>query len=60
MSTDLVRPEVGPPAPWAFPSPVSGRLGNGVRVVAFDVPGALLGAVTVLVQAPLDAEPADR
>lgn len=60
MSTDLVRPEVGPPAPWAFPSPVSGRLGNGVRVVAFDVPGALLGAVTVLVRAPLDAEPADR
>lgn len=54
------RPQVGPPAPWQFPAPVLGQLANGVRVVAFDVPGALLGAVTVLVDAPLAAEPGGR
>lgn len=54
------RPSVGPPAPWSFPGPVLGQLGNGVRVVAFDVPGAALGAVSVVVDAPLTGEPAAR
>ncbi len=54
------RPRVGPPAPWSFPAPVLGQLPNGVRVVAFDVPGALLAAVTVVVDAPLTDEPAER
>ncbi len=56
----LPRPPVGPPALWSFPAPVLGQLANGVRVVAFDVPGALLGAVSVVVDAPLADEPADR
>lgn len=54
------RPPVGPPAPWSFPAPVLGRLVNGVRIVAFDVPGAALGAVSVVVDAPLADEPAAR
>lgn len=53
------RPEVGPPAAWSFPAPVTGQLSNGLRVVAFDVAGAALAAVSVVVEAPLAQEPRD-
>lgn len=60
MTAAPARPRVGPPAPWSFPAPVLGQLPNGVRVVAFDVPGAQLAAVSIVVDAPLAAEPPDR
>ena len=33
------RPDVAPPRPWAFPVPAEHLLGNGVRVLAHDLPG---------------------
>lgn len=60
MTAAPARPRVGPPAPWSFPAPVLGQLPNGVGVVAFDVPGAQLAAVSIVVDAPLAAEPPDR
>ena len=33
------RPPVGAPPQWTFPQPPRGRLGNGLEVVSYDVPG---------------------
>ena len=33
------RPDVTPPQPWTFPVPTEHVLGNGVRVLAHDLPG---------------------
>lgn len=62
MSAGLAtgRPPVGAPGAWDFPTPEQWSLANGVRVVCFDVPGALLAAVTVLLDVPLAVEPGDR
>lgn len=54
------RPPVAAPGAWDFPTPEQWTLANGVRVVCFDVPGALLAAVTVLLDVPLAVEPTDR
>jgi zinc protease len=54
------RPSVTPPGAWHFPTPDQWTLDNGVRVVCFDVPGALLAAVTVLLDVPHTAEPVER
>jgi len=54
------RPQVRPPGGWSFPVPRGWTLPNGVRVVCFDVPGARLAAVTVLLDAALAGEPRDR
>lgn len=54
------RPQIQRPAPWPFPHPVEHRLDNGLRVLAFDLPGQHVVTVAVCVDLPLDTEPAER
>ncbi len=56
----LPRPEVGRAGDWRFPAVTQLTLGNGVRVLQCHVPGKPLVAVSVLADAPLDAEPRGR
>ncbi|HLS40296.1 MAG TPA: pitrilysin family protein [Ornithinicoccus sp.] len=57
MTSALPRPAVAEPRPWAFPTPSVHRLGNGIEVQLFDLPGQHVLAVRVGVPAPLAAEP---
>ena len=43
------RPEVTPPQPWTFPVPTEHVLGNGVRVLAHDLPGQYVLSLRVVV-----------
>ncbi|MFF7333710.1 insulinase family protein [Streptomyces sp. NPDC008150] len=52
------RPQAGEPTLWAFPAPERGRLGSGLTLLSCDRPGQQIVAVEVLLDAPLDAEPA--
>jgi predicted Zn-dependent peptidase len=52
------RPQAGEPKPWAFPAPERGVLDNGLTVLRCHRPGQQVVAVEVLLDAPLDAEPA--
>ncbi|MBV2357434.1 insulinase family protein [Streptomyces sp. J2-1] len=52
------RPEAGEARPWAFPAPERSTLGNGLTVLRCHRPGQQVVAVEVLLDAPLDAEPA--
>ncbi|WP_105968579.1 M16 family metallopeptidase [Streptomyces geranii] len=52
------QPQAGEARPWAFPAPGRGTLGNGLTVLRCHRPGQQIVAVEVLVDAPLDAEPA--
>lgn len=52
------RPQPGLAKPWAFPAPERGSLPNGLTVLRCDRPGQQIIAVEVLLDAPLDAEPA--
>ncbi|MYR63519.1 insulinase family protein, partial [Streptomyces sp. SID625] len=52
------RPEAGEARPWAFPAPGRGTLDNGITVLRCHRPGQQVVAVEVLLDAPLDAEPA--
>jgi predicted Zn-dependent peptidase len=51
-------PQAGEPKPWAFPAPERGALDNGLTVLRCHRPGQQVVAVEVLLDAPLDAEPA--
>lgn len=52
------RPQAGEAKPWAFPAPERGRLDNGLTVLRSDRPGQQVVAVEVVLDAPLEAEPA--
>ncbi|MHB9858531.1 M16 family metallopeptidase [Streptomyces sp. YIM S03343] len=52
------RPQAGTARPWAFPAPERGALDNGLTVLRCHRPGQQVVAVEVLLDAPLDAEPA--
>ncbi|MFI1166425.1 M16 family metallopeptidase [Streptomyces sp. NPDC020801] len=52
------RPQAGEARPWAFPAPERGTLDNGLTVLRCQRPGQQVVAVEVLLDAPLDAEPA--
>lgn len=54
------RPEVLAPAPWAFPVPTQTATPNGIRVLAYHVPGQYVVAVRVVVPLSLGTEPEDR
>ncbi|MEV0847138.1 pitrilysin family protein [Streptomyces sp. NPDC049954] len=52
------QPQPGTAKPWAFPAPERGTLPNGLTVLRCDRPGQQIVAVEVLLDVPLDAEPA--
>ncbi|MPY49368.1 M16 family metallopeptidase [Streptomyces acidicola] len=52
------QPQAGDARPWAFPAPERGTLDNGLTVLRCHRPGQQVVAVEVLLDAPLDAEPA--
>ncbi|MEH0417993.1 M16 family metallopeptidase [Streptomyces sp. B21-083] len=52
------QPQAGEARPWAFPAPARDTLGNGLTVLRCHRPGQQVVAVEVLVDAPLEAEPA--
>ncbi len=53
----LPRPVVVPPSPWEFPEPDELDLANGVRVLAYDMPGQYVLSVRVAVPMPVSREP---
>ncbi|MFE0678719.1 M16 family metallopeptidase [Streptomyces sp. NPDC058867] len=52
------QPQAGEPKVWAFPAPTRGTLDNGLTVLRCHRPGQQVVAVEVLLDAPLEAEPA--
>ncbi|MFG2333456.1 M16 family metallopeptidase [Streptomyces sp. NPDC048604] len=52
------QPQPGDARPWAFPAPERGSLDNGLTVLRCHRPGQQVVAVEIVVDAPLDAEPA--
>ncbi|MFI9644776.1 M16 family metallopeptidase [Streptomyces sp. NPDC052040] len=52
------QPQPGEARPWAFPAPERGALDNGLTLLRCHRPGQQVVAVEVLLDAPLDAEPA--
>ena len=54
------RPEVAPPAPWAFAEAMSHDLPNGLRLVTYDVPGQYVLSVRLGLPISLRDEPTDR
>ncbi|MEV5985558.1 pitrilysin family protein [Streptomyces sp. NPDC052051] len=52
------QPQPGQARPWAFPAPERGTLDNGLTLLRCHRPGQQVVAVEVLLDAPLDAEPA--
>ncbi|GAB2442314.1 M16 family metallopeptidase [Streptomyces incanus] len=52
------QPQAGEARPWAFPAPERTALGNGLTVLRCHRPGQQIVAVEVLLDAPLEAEPA--
>ena len=59
MTGPLPQPPVGPPGPWAFPTPARRRLDNGVEVVCYDLPGQYVISTHLVLDVPLAAEPRD-
>ena len=53
------RPAVHPAPPWRFPRPHSHQLSCGVALDRYTLPGQRVITATLLVDAPLTAEPAD-
>jgi len=51
------RPVVSPPEPWSFPMPAEHRTANGLRVLAYDMPGQYVISVRILVPVSLAEEP---
>ncbi len=60
MTLAAVPPPVGVPTGWHFPTYDESRLGNGLRVLAYDCPGQYVVAASLLFDVPLSAEPRDR
>ncbi|MDO5093161.1 MAG: pitrilysin family protein [Propionibacteriaceae bacterium] len=56
----MTRPAIADPSPWDFPLPTSSRLGNGLTLTLFDLPGQHLAAVELVLPTPVAAEPRDR
>jgi zinc protease len=54
------RPEVVPPGDWAFPLPAESQTSNGLRVLAYDLPGQYVLSVRVVVPFDLVEEPAGK
>lgn len=52
------QPQAGEARPWAFPAPERGTLDNGLTVLHCHRPGQQVVAVEVILDAPLEAEPA--
>lgn len=52
------QPRAGEAKPWAFPAPERTALANGLTVLHCHRPGQQVVAVEILLDAPLDAEPA--
>ncbi|MGW2824591.1 M16 family metallopeptidase [Streptomyces sp. NPDC001443] len=52
------QPRPGDARPWAFPAPERGTLDNGLTLLRCHRPGQQVVAVEVLLDAPLEAEPA--
>lgn len=52
------QPTAGEARPWAFPAPERGTLDNGLTVLRCYRPGQQVVAVEVMLDAPLEAEPA--
>ncbi|MEU3282538.1 M16 family metallopeptidase [Streptomyces antibioticus] len=52
------QPQAGEATPWAFPAPARGTLANGLTVLHCHRPGQQVVAVEIVLDAPLDAEPA--
>ncbi|MDX3113170.1 pitrilysin family protein [Streptomyces scabiei] len=52
------QPRAGEAKPWAFPAPERATLGNGLTVLHCHRPGQQVVAVEILLDAPLEAEPA--
>ncbi len=52
------QPQAGEAKVWAFPAPTRGTLDNGLTVLRCHRPGQQIVAVEVLLDAPLEAEPA--
>ena len=59
-TSGVPRPPVGAPPQWTFPSAARGRLGNGLEVVSYDVPGQYVVSVRLAVPMPLVREPRGR
>jgi zinc protease len=51
------RPTVAEPEPWAFPVASRSETGNGLTVLAYDIPGQYVLSVRVALPMPLAAEP---
>ena len=54
---EVEQPAVIPPGPWEFATPMVGTLANGLRLVAYDIPGQYVISVRTVVPFPLSAEP---
>jgi predicted Zn-dependent peptidase len=52
------QPQAGPAKPWAFPAPDRTTLDNGLTVLRCHRPGQQVVAVEILLDSPLDTEPA--
>ncbi|MEV8535421.1 pitrilysin family protein [Streptomyces sp. NPDC051211] len=52
------QPQAGEARPWAFPAPARSALDNGLTVLRCHRPGQQVVAVEIILEAPLDAEPA--
>ncbi|MGD7706562.1 M16 family metallopeptidase [Microlunatus sp. Y2014] len=53
------RPTVADPQPWSFPTPVTGRLSNGMAVVHYDLPGQYVVSASLVLDHSLAAEPTE-
>lgn len=58
MRHAVSRPEVRPPGRWRFPDPTRLWLDNGMQLMACHRPGQHVAAVALVLDAPLNAEPA--
>jgi zinc protease len=53
-------PEVRPAVGWRFPPVRESRLHNGIRLLAYELPGQYVVSSSLVFDLPLNAEPADR
>ncbi len=50
------HPAVDPPGPWAFPTPTTTTLANGMEVIVYQLPGQHVIATHLVLDTPLNAE----
>ena len=51
------RPPIAPAKPWAFPTPTTTTLPNGIRLLTFDIPGQYVISVRLAIPLSLTSEP---